>query len=57
MNHLCLLSGVLFLSFPRKVLSILPLPLLERDPYLALLEGLSYALEVVTQIKMPEISL
>lgn len=38
MIHLCLLPGVLFLSFPGKVLNIWPLPLLGRYPYLTLLE-------------------
>lgn len=38
MIHSCLLPGVLTLSFPEKVLSIQPLPLLGRYPYLTLLE-------------------
>lgn len=57
MNHLCLLLGLLTLSFPRNVLTIQPLLLLGRHPYLGLLECLPYALEAVTQVNIPEISL
>lgn len=42
---------VLFLSFPRKVLNIPPLPPLGRYVYLP--EGLPYVLETVTHVKKP----
>lgn len=55
MNHVCLLPEGLLLGFPRKVLSIQLLSILERYSYLALLESLPYTLEVMIQMKTPEI--
>ena len=45
-------------KLPEKVLSTVPLPILGRSLPLDLLEGLFfYTLKIVTQVKMPEISL
>lgn len=55
MSNLWLLPGVLLLNFPRKVLNILPLPLL--GTYSHLLNSVPFALEVMGHIKKPEVSL
>ena len=55
MSYLSLLPGMLFLNYLRTALNILPTPALGTYPYL--LEGLPYALEVMTHIKKPEVSL
>jgi hypothetical protein len=55
MGNACLLSEVLLLSCPKKVLSLLSLQLLQRYPYLAVLEGLPCALEILTHMKMGEV--
>ena len=57
MNHLCLLPAVLLLSFSRKFMSILQLLAFREIAFSSLLEGLPYTLDVVTQIKMLEVSM